>query len=45
MKKNNTKKGEIVIYKSPSGSEIQVKLQKKYCTGKLVKKSTYSILE
>ncbi|MGB3477974.1 MAG: virulence protein RhuM/Fic/DOC family protein [bacterium] len=28
MKKNNTKKGEIVIYKSPSGPEIQVKLKK-----------------
>ena len=28
MKKNNTKKGEIVIYKSPSGPEIQVKLEK-----------------
>jgi len=28
MKKNNTKKGEIVIYKSPGGPEIQVKLEK-----------------
>ncbi|MCK4420311.1 hypothetical protein KAW48_00835 [candidate division WOR-3 bacterium] len=28
MKKNNTQKGEIVIYKSPGGPEIQVKLKK-----------------
>jgi len=28
MKKDNTKKGEIVIYKSPGGPEIQVKLEK-----------------
>jgi prophage maintenance system killer protein len=28
MRKNNIKKGEIVIYKSPGGPEIQVKLKK-----------------
>jgi len=28
MKKNNTKKGEIVIYRSPCGPEIRVKLEK-----------------